>query len=68
MKIKVKIPRKNEIKEIQLKDGSTVEDALSKLQIKPDTVIVMSNKTPVPIDDILKNEQELTIIQVFSGG
>ena len=68
MKIKVKISRKNEIKEIQLKDGSTVEDALSKLQIKPDTVIVMSNKTPVPIDDILKNEQELTIIQVFSGG
>ena len=68
MKIKVKISRTNKEKEIQLEKGSTVLDLLNKLMIKPDTVVVMSNKSPVPIDDNLKDKQEITIIQVFSGG
>jgi sulfur carrier protein ThiS len=68
VKIKVKISRTNDEKEIQLKKGSTVLDLLNKLMIKPDTVVVMSNKIPVPIDDTLKDKQEITIIQVFSGG
>jgi sulfur carrier protein ThiS len=66
--IKVKISRTNENKDIQLEKGSTVIDVLNKLRIKPDTVVVMSSKTPIPIDEDLKDKQELTIIQVFSGG
>ena len=53
---------------INLEKGSTVEHLLKKIKIKPDTIIVMSNNKPIPIDDILKNNQELTIIQVASGG
>ena len=68
MKIKVKISRTNKEKVIQLEKGSTVLDLLNKLKIKPDTVVVMRNKTPVPIDDNLKEKQEISIIQVFSGG
>jgi sulfur carrier protein ThiS len=68
VKIKVKISRTNDEIEIQLKKESNVLDLLNKLKIKPDTVVVMSNKIPVPIDDALNDKQEITIIQVFSGG
>ena len=68
MQIKVKISRSNIEKDIQLEKGSTVMDLLNKLKIKPDTVVVMSNKSPIPIDDILKDNQNITVIQVFSGG
>lgn len=68
MKIKIKISRTNKENEVQMKKGSTVLDLLNKLKIKPDTVVIMSKKTPIPIDDTLKDKQEITIIQVFSGG
>ena len=51
-----------------MEKGSTVLDLLNKLNIKPDTVIVMSKKTPFPIDENLNGKQEITIIQIFSGG
>jgi len=68
VKIKVKISRTNDEKEIQMKKRSTVLDLLNKLIIKPDTVVVLNNKIPIPIDSELKDKQEITIIQVFSGG
>lgn len=68
MKIKIKISRTNKENEVQMKKGSTVLDLLNKLKIKPDTVVIMSKKTPIPIDNTLKDKQEITIIQVFSGG
>jgi len=68
VKIKLKISRTNEIKEVILKSRSTVEDLLKEINLKPDTLIVLSNNKPIPIDDILRNEQEITILQVSSGG
>jgi sulfur carrier protein ThiS len=40
----------------------------TKETIKPDTLIVMSDNKPIPVDDVLNEGQELTIIQVASGG
>ena len=68
MKIKVKLSRTNEVKEINLETESTVGDLLKKIDLKPDTLIVISKNTPIPIDDILKDRQDLEIIQVSSGG
>jgi sulfur carrier protein ThiS len=68
VKISVKISREKEIKEIDLKDGSTVIDLLKKLNLKPDTLIVLNNDLPIPIDDVLKDKQNLSIILVSSGG
>jgi len=68
VKIKVKLPRNKQLKEITIKEGSTVEDLLKKINIKPDTIIVMDKNQPVPTDDILNEGQELTILQVASGG
>ena len=68
MKITVKLSRTKEKKELQLETGSTVNDLLSKMNLKPDTLIVMSDNSPIPIDDLLKEGQEVTILQVSSGG
>jgi sulfur carrier protein ThiS len=68
VKIKVKLSRSNETREINLESGSTVEDVLNKINLKPDTVIVINKFKPIPIDDEIKDGEELTILQVSSGG
>ena len=68
MEIKAKISKTKGTRKINLEKGSTVEHLLKKIKLKPDTLIVISDNKPIPIDDILKNNQELTIIQVASGG
>ena len=66
--IRVKISRSDKIKEIQIDKNSSILDLINKLDLKPDTVIVMRNHMPIPIDEILTKNQELSIIQVSSGG
>jgi len=66
--IYVKILPKNVTDEIDLECGSKMYDLLKKINLKPDNIIILRGNTPVPVDDILTNEQELTIIQVASGG
>ena len=68
MKIKVKISRTNEIKEVNLDNGASVQSLLKKINLKPDTIIVLNNNKLIPIDDELTNGEELTILQVSSGG
>ena len=68
MEITIKMQRTQEIKKIKIDDNSTVEDILKKIDVKPDTVIVMHKNKPVPIDDTLKEGQEINILEVASGG
>ncbi len=68
VKISVKLLRTKQIEEVNLEKGSTVLDLLKKLKLKPDTIIVMDNNLPIPIDDVLEDKQNLCIIQVSSGG
>jgi len=68
MDIQVNLSRTNKTKKINLKKGSTIIDLLKKIDIKPDTVIIMKDNKPIPIDEELNTNQELTIIQVSSGG
>ena len=68
MKVKVKILRDNKLKEVDLKTGSTIEELIKKINLKPDTIIVMNKDKPIPIDETLYDGQELTILQVSSGG
>ena len=64
----MKILPKNVTDEIDIKSGSKMYDLLKKINLKPDNIIILRGNTPVPVDDILTDEQELTIIQVASGG
>ena len=68
VKISVKILRTKQIKEVDLDKGLTVLDLLKKLKLKPDTIIVMNKNLPIPVDDVLKDKQNISIIQVSSGG
>ena len=68
MNITVILSRTKEKRKLEFEKGLIVESVLKKLNIKPDTVIVMSNNHPIPIDDEIKEGQELTILQVSSGG
>jgi len=68
LKVKINILRNKEKNEITVKDDSKVEDILKKINLKPDTVVVMNKKIPIPIDETLKNGMELDILQVSSGG
>ena len=68
MIIRINLSRNNETKDIEVQTGSTVNDVLKKINLKPDTVIVMDKDKPIPIDDVVVDGQDLTILQVSSGG
>ena len=68
MKIKVKIVPRNVKQEVEVKDGSTAADLLRIMKLRPDGFIVLRNNTPIPIDEVVNEGQELTLLQVASGG
>jgi len=68
MKIKVKIVPSNITKELTIKSGSTIIEILQAMNLKPDAFIVLRDKTPIPVDDVLTKNQELELFQVASGG
>ena len=68
MNITVKFSRTKEKRKLEFKKGLTIENVLKRLNLKPDTVIVMIKNRPVPIDDKIKDGEELTILHVASGG
>ena len=68
MKVTVKISRTKETRTIELNNGFLVQDVLKKINMKPDTLIVMNKSSPIPIDTELYGGEELTVIQVASGG
>ena len=68
VKIKVTLVRTNEILSLNLSKGSTGEHILKQINLKPDTVIIMNDNKPVPIDEKIKDNNEYSILQVSSGG
>jgi len=68
MKIKINLIPQNTSQEVELSKGTTVTNLLRTIHRRPDSVIVLKNKTPLPVDDVINDDQELSIIQVASGG
>jgi len=70
-KIKVKLnfvggfPKKEDIVEVE--EGATYSQILEMIGINPETVVVVKDKLPVPIDDKAE-EGEVKVIRVISGG
>jgi sulfur carrier protein len=52
---------------IDMEPGSTYNDVLACLKINPETVIVMVDNLPVPVDEIVSADY-LEILRVVSGG
>lgn len=54
-------------KTIEVEEGSTYSDILAELGINPETVVVMVEGRPVPIDDIVDSSR-IDILKIVSGG
>ncbi len=68
MKIKIEyigFQKKSEIVEIE--EGKRYYDLLKKLNINPETVVLVKDGLPVPVDDRIE-EGNVKIIRVISGG
>ena len=68
IKVNAFIDRENKNAELELENNSQVIDLLKKLNINPVTVIVSRNNELVLEDEKLKNNDEIKILSVISGG
>jgi len=53
--------------ELEVEKGKRYSEILEDLKINPETVVLVRDSTPVPIDDFVE-EGEITVIRVISGG
>ena len=69
MKITVQfVPERNESADVEVKDDAICLDILDRLNLSPDAHIVTRNGAPIPIDERLKDGENIEIIKVVSGG
>ncbi len=54
-------------KTIEVEEGSTYSDILAELGINTETVVVMVEGRPVPIDDVVDSDR-IDILRIVSGG
>lgn len=54
-------------KTIEVEEGSVYSDILAELGINPETVVLMVDGGPVPIDDIVDSGR-IDILKIVSGG
>jgi len=48
--------------------GETIEEAVSKEGMHPDSYLYMMDGKPVPMDTVLTEESEVKVLRVASGG
>jgi len=66
--VNVFIDRENTNKAVELDANQSVSDLLDKLKINPVTVIVSRKNELILEDEKLKNNDEIKILSVISGG
>ena len=54
--------------EFKVNAGMTVRDALLKIDIQPDTVLITRSGELITDDEILREGDEIKLIAVISGG
>ncbi|MEW6568647.1 MAG: MoaD/ThiS family protein [Chloroflexota bacterium] len=55
-------------KEYEVRAGMTVRDALRQVGILPETVLVTRRGELVTEDEILRDDEEIKLVAVISGG
>jgi len=68
IKVNIFVDRNNLNKTLELDKNSIVSDLLKSLNINPVTVIVSRNKELILEDEKLKNNDDIKILSVISGG
>ena len=68
MQVRIKILAGDVLeKTIEVEEGSTYSDILAELGINPETVVVMVDGRPVPIDDVVDSGR-IDILRIVSRG
>lgn len=68
MNIKLHLVNDDKQLKLDLSEPAIAGDALTKLDIPPDTVIITRSGRPIPLDSPLRPDDELAVIRVLSGG
>lgn len=55
-------------KTFEMKPGSTIRDALLKISIEPDSVLITRESELITDDEILREGDNIKLIAVISGG
>lgn len=64
--MEIHIESTEEKKNIKFKGSAA--DLLKKLEINPETVVVIKNNTMITNEEILDNQDEVHILSIISGG
>ena len=64
----IKLINKDQTKEIEYTENTTIEELLKKEEIPVESVVLKQNKQTVTPDEILKDGDEIEIIKVIYGG
>ena len=62
------LPRKKGIQDMEMPEGTTGQDLLTKLDMAFDAHIITRDNEPISIDEELKDNDDIGIIKVVSGG
>jgi len=62
------LPTRKETVSVELKEGSTVDELVRALSYLPDGWIAVREGQPIPMDEALKDGDDLKLISVVSGG
>jgi sulfur carrier protein ThiS len=68
LQVTVTFARTNQSKTVSLQKDATIQHLLEHLRLKPDTCLTLINNKPIPLDDNLDDGQNVTILEVTSGG
>jgi len=68
MKISLTILPDKSTKTVEVVKGTLIIDLLRSLKLSPDSLIVLKNNQPIPIDEELHTAESLSILKVASGG
>lgn len=63
-----RVPRPNVEQSLDVRDGARVFEVLRAAQIPPDSVVVVRDDRPLPVDAPVRDGDRLRVVSVYSGG
>lgn len=63
-----RVPRPNTATPVEVPTGATVLEVLRRAGVPPDAVVVLRDGIPLPLDARVATDEELRVVNVFSGG
>ena len=68
MRIYIRVMPQDRDIQMNVPDGSTVQDIIQSMDMKPDSTVSLIGNDPIPIDSRLDDEDRIILIKVSSSG